>query len=177
MSGHEQSIFWIIGYPNSGKTHLAHLLKDELEDRFDSRTILLDGDAIRQVFPDEQKGYDLNSRKQNALRLGRMAKLIASQHVPVIVAANTMFKDIQDYHREHLPKYFEIYLRTDEETRRARDSEKGLYKRFDAGQVSNVMGLDIMGEEPTSPDLLLDNELNVEMSTLVQKIIEKLKAP
>ena len=118
-----KNIFWIIGFPNSGKTLLAAEIAKNFV-RQGKPVIKLDGDAIRQVLAMENSHFDISERMENARRIGRLATLIQQQGINVIVAANTFFKEVQKEHRKNLPGYYEIYLNSDEETRRARDKEK-----------------------------------------------------
>jgi cytidine diphosphoramidate kinase len=50
-----------------------------------------------------------------------------------------------------LQGYFEAYLRVPLEELRRRDP-KGIYRRFDAGEINNVAGLDLHIDEPEAPD-------------------------
>lgn len=145
-------IVWIIGLPNAGKTAVALLLKEHLL-QSGLPTVLLDGDDIRRVLAMEQSHYDRGSRVENALRIGRLAALLANQGITVIVAANTLLHEVQQRHRAELPGYVEVYLDCDEATRRQRDGEKQLYERFDRGETCQVLGLDIPADEPDAPDL------------------------
>ncbi|WP_167320581.1 adenylyl-sulfate kinase [Trichlorobacter lovleyi] len=161
-------IIWIIGLPNAGKTTVAWALKERLQN-VGHAAVILDGDAMRVVLGMETSHYDLKSRTENALRIGRLAAMLADQGIIIIVAANTAIREVQEYHRQTLPGYFEVYLKSDEATRRRRDQTKQLYTRYDLGEISNVLGLDIPAEEPTAPELCIDVSDGV---TSVQDTIE-----
>ncbi len=162
-------IIWIIGLPNSGKTLLAESLIKEFQQQQKS-VILLDGDAFRKVLSIENSHYALEQRIENALRIGRLASLLQSQGHTIIVAANTLFKFVQEKHRQTLESYFEIYLRSDEETRRSRDQQKKLYQRFDRSEISNIPGLDLPADEPQSPDIVLENYVDTNISALISQL-------
>lgn len=148
-------IIWIIGLPNAGKTTVARSLRELLRP-LGRPTVILDGDAMRVVMEMESSHYDLKSRTSNALRIGRLAHMLSEQDLVVIVAANTVIREVQDYHRRNLPGYFEVYLKSDEATRRGRDQGKRLYERYDRGEIDNVLGLDIPAEEPAAPEVCID---------------------
>jgi adenylylsulfate kinase-like enzyme len=148
-------IIWIIGLPNSGKTTVAWALKDLLNGSGYAAAIL-DGDAIRVVLKMEESHYDRNSRIENALRIGRFAHMLSEQGLVVIVAANTVIREVQDYHRKSLRGYFEVYLKANEATRRNRDQGKHLYERYDKGELCNIFGLDIPADEPSTPEVCID---------------------
>jgi adenylylsulfate kinase len=88
------------------------------------------------------------------------------------VAANTFFEEIHVYNRENLPEYFEIYLASTESVRRQRDGQKLLYSKYDSGEISQIIGLDIPADIPKSPDLHLDNSLDQTLENLVSQITE-----
>ena len=73
--------------------------------------------------------------------------------------------------------YFEVFLKVPLEELKNRDP-KGIYLRYDRGELSDVAGLDLEVDEPSSPDLLFDfnNEINTveEMAeTFISKLEEK----
>ena len=166
-------IIWVIGLPNSGKTLLAEGLTKKFN-KENITSVLLDGDDIRKVLSMENKRFLIEDRKENARRIGRLASLINGQGINVIVAANTMFHDIQRYHREHLKGYFEIYMRTSEKIRRKRDEEKKIYERFDSGELKNVLGLDLEAEEPENPDVIVNNEESTLMSQEIDRVYREI---
>lgn len=148
-------VVWIIGYPNAGKTAVAKELCDRMR-RSGKPVLLLDGDEIRRIYSLESSDFDRAGRLRNARRIGLLAESIAAQGIPVVVAANTLYREAQEEHRLRIPGYFEVFLRASERLRRERDSAKDLYGRFDRGEIREVVGLDIPGDDPESPDLLLD---------------------
>jgi adenylylsulfate kinase len=164
-------IIWIIGFPNSGKSMLAEALQELLQSK-NIPCVLLDGDQVRKVLSMENHAYARKERIENALRIARLAKLIQSQGVWTIVAANTFFEEIHVYNRENLPEYFEIYLASTESVRRQRDGQKLLYSKYDSGEISQIIGLDIPADIPKSPDLHLDNSLDQTLENLVSQITE-----
>lgn len=148
-------VIWIIGYPNAGKTAVAKELCAALR-REGKAVALLDGDEIRRIFSLETTDYDRPGRLRNARRIAKLAAVLSGQDIPVVVAANTLYGEAHQENRESIPGYFEVYLRASEALRRSRDGEKDLYGRFDRGETENVIGLDIPGDEPANPHLLLD---------------------
>ena len=64
-----------------------------------------------------------------------------------------MYNDCRAWARENIENYREIYIRTTWETLRCRD-QKGLY----SSGVKNVVGVDLLCEEPEHPDIIIDND-------------------
>ena len=165
-------VIWLIGLPNSGKSTIAEALRKSLVKNF-PYTILLDGDHLRLALQMTDSNFDLQSRTQNGYRVGRIAQMFTNQNLCVIVAANTLFHEVQQWNRLHL-NYFEVYISTDESTRRARDSEKKIYARYDNGELKNILGVDIEPQLPSNPDLIIENNLNSNIDDHVQMIINSL---
>lgn len=79
-------ITWITGNSGAGKTTLAKKIrKDE---------IILDGDALREVWTG--LGFDEQSRREQNLRVARLAKLLESQGFNVIISTICPYKDLRD---------------------------------------------------------------------------------
>ncbi|MBK9578058.1 MAG: adenylyl-sulfate kinase [Fibrobacterota bacterium] len=153
-------VVWIIGYPNAGKTEVAKALCTLMRNA-GRPVVLLDGDEIRRIFSLEATDYDRPGRLRNARRIGLLAQTLSQQGIPVVVAANTLFQEAQAENRERIPGYFEVYLSASEALRRQRDGQKDLYGRFDRGETKSVLGLDLPGDEPTSPHLVLDMDSGI----------------
>ncbi len=147
------NVFWITGLSAAGKTTLAKLLTDHLRAAGRS-VVMLDGDELREALAITAE-HRREERLILAFKYARLARMIAVQGVTVVMGAVALFKEIHAWNREHQPGYFEVYLKVPIEELRRRDP-KGIYRRFDAGELHNVAGLDFPVDEPTSPDILID---------------------
>jgi len=143
------SVIWITGLSDSGKTTLARHFSSRLRSLGKPPT-LLDGDQLREVFWDHQT-FDRQSRMQLGFKYASLCKMLALQGHTVIIATIALFREIHTWNRKNLPGYFEVYLDTPLEELRKRDS-KGIYRRFDAGEISNVYGLDLKADIPLYPE-------------------------
>ena len=74
------------------------------------------------------------------------------------------------WNRESLRKYVEIYLAVDLDTLKKRDP-KGLYRRAEAGEIDNVMGVDLPVEEPEMPDLVILNDGDTDPGSIARMIL------
>ena len=150
-------VVWITGLSGAGKTTLATELSQRLRGAGQA-VISLDGDDLRRVWgeqPMDEAGYGREDRIALGIRYARLAKLLASQDHVVIVATISLFREVHIWNRKNIPGYFEVYLRAPLDELRRRDP-KGIYRRYEAGQLKNVAGLDLEIDEPESPDLLLN---------------------
>jgi len=150
-------VIWITGLSGAGKTTLAIELAQRLRGAGQA-VISLDGDDLRRIWgdsPTNEAGYGREERIALAIRYARLAKLLASQDHIVIVATISLFRKVHIWNRKNIPGYFEVYLRAPLDELRRRDP-KGIYRRYEAGELKNVAGLDLEIDEPDCPDLLLD---------------------
>ena len=148
-------VVWITGLSGAGKSTISRKVVDILRQR--GRTcILLDGDEIRQAFPDVQSGHDRESRLINARRNSGLAKLLAEQKLTVIFATMSLFAEIQEWNRKNFPAYLEVFVDVPLDVLKGRDS-KGLYSRHEQGLIDNVVGIDLEYDVPARPDLMIDN--------------------
>lgn len=79
------SILWITGNSKSGKSTLARRLKKD--------EIILDGDEMRTLWPD--LGFSEEDRRENNLRIAKLAKILDRQDFNVIVATICPFKNLR----------------------------------------------------------------------------------
>ncbi len=163
------NVFWITGLSAAGKTTLANLLTSKL--RKDGKSVvMLDGDELREAFGAESN-HDLNSRLSLAYSYARLAKMIATQGVIVVVSTVALFREIHEWNRSNQPGYFEVYLKVDIDELRRRDP-KNIYSRYDSGQIKDVAGLDLDFDEPLNPELLIEYEdgttPEIELNRLLQ---------
>lgn len=142
-------VIWITGFSGAGKTTLARAVLPHLG----PRAVLLDGDELREALDAARSGFDRESRKRLAFTYARMARLLATQGLTVVVATISLFHDLHSWNRENLPGYCEVWLDVPEAERRRRDP-KGLYAGADCGQVQS-MACELMAEVPREPHLTL----------------------
>lgn len=166
-------VFWIVGLAGAGKTTIARALYAELKAQ-DRSTVLLDGDAIREIMGGDL-GFSLEDRRKNGWRVCRMCKYLDDQGINVVCATLSQFHEQQAWNREHLSDYFEVFVDVDMDVLIRRD-QKGLYSGALAGTVKNVVGVDMPFPPPEFPDLTLGNSEPVEdFDPFVQKILAGFK--
>lgn len=145
-------VIWITGLSGAGKSTLAHEVTARLRNS-GQPVVLLDGDELREVFGATTNGTDHGKEKRLALAMqyAHLCRIISAQGVLVVIATISMFHEVHRWNRANLPGYFEVYLKVPVEELRKRDP-KGIYRRFDAGELANVAGLDLPVDEPEAPD-------------------------
>jgi adenylylsulfate kinase len=108
------------------------------------------------------------------MQYAKLCKLIADQGVTVVCSTISMFEEVHSWNRKNQPSYFEVYLKVPLPELRKRDP-KGIYKRFDSGELKNVAGLDLPVDEPNSPDILFEFEADLKVPTMTDEMMIKLK--
>ena len=73
-----------------------------------------------------------------------------------------------------MPRYFEVYLKVPIDELRRRDP-KGIYSRFDSGDLKNVAGLDLPIDEPKSADFVMEFAPDYSVSAVAEEVIHKIK--
>lgn len=146
-------IIWITGLSGAGKTTLANELVRRLREQGEP-VIMLDGDELREVFgaaAANAQNHGREGRLALAMQYAHLCRIIAAQGVTVVIATISLFREVHEWNRANLPGYFEVYLKVPVEELRRRDP-KGIYHRFDAGELTHVAGLDLPIDEPEAAD-------------------------
>lgn len=148
-------VIWLIGLSGAGKTAIGQEVYNLLKAKRPN-VIFLDGDIVREIMGGDL-GYTMTDRLDNAWRICRLGKYLDGQGIDVVCGILSIFPETQRWNRENISHYFEVYIRAPLETLIQRDS-KGLYRRALAGEIKNVVGMDIEFPPPPNPDLIINND-------------------
>lgn len=85
----QKGIVWLTGNVGSGKTALAYLLKERLNG------VVLDGDELRTSISTDL-GFSKRDREKHNLRVARLAKVLHSQNMNVVVSVIAPFQSTRD---------------------------------------------------------------------------------
>ena len=169
-------VVWITGLSGAGKSTLATEVAKRLREAGNT-IVVLDGDELRAVFgatAATAKNHGREGRLVLALRYAHLCKMIASQGVTVVISTISLFKEVHAWNRQNLPGYFEVYLKVPVDELRRRDP-KGIYQRFDAGELADVAGFDLPIDEPEAADWIVEFESGQTVNVAVGKLINHLK--
>ena len=164
-------VLWIIGMSGSGKTVIGKEVYNRLKEKHDN-IVFLDGDIFRAIMGGDL-GFTVEERKKNALRICGMCKFLDSQKIHVICSVLSIFHDSQEWNRENLRQYREVYIKVSMETLIKRDS-KSIYSKATKGELKNVVGMDIDFLPPKKPDIIIENEGTLSVSSAADTIIKVL---
>ena len=148
-------IIWVIGLAGSGKTTLANIIHAEFV-KEKLPIVLLDGDYVRQLFGNDL-GYTKIERLQNAQRIMSLCKLLDKNKINAICAILSISEKNRQWCRKNFSNYLEIYLKCDINIIQKRKN-RDIYSDYDKGLIRNVVGKDIIFEEPRSSDHIINND-------------------
>jgi len=166
---------WITGLSGAGKSTLAHEVVARLRAAGDS-VVMLDGDELREVFgavAANAQNHGREGRLALAMQYSHLCRVIAAQGLTVVIATISLFREVHTWNRANLPGYFEVYLKVPVEELRRRDP-KGIYRRFDAGELTHVAGLDLPIDEPEAADWIVEFDPERSVTVLVEDLLNQL---
>ena len=164
-------VIWITGISGAGKTTLADALFGALKPRHPT-LVRIDGDEVRALFGDTL-GFAESDRKVQIERIQKLAAMLDSQGMTVIVAALYAHPDLLAWNRENFSEYFEIYLDASLDLVRGRDP-KGLYAKADAGDMKDVVGLDVPWHAPNKAHMTVVAKDDLDTGALATDIIDRI---
>jgi len=163
--------YWITGLSASGKTTLSKLLVENFRSNGE-KVILLDGDELRKVL--STGAYKRDERIALGMSYARLCNLISSQGVNVVIAVIGLFKEIHTWNRLNISGYVEIFIDTPLSELKRRDP-KGLYKRYESGEVKNIAGIDLSVDFPENPDIKLQWSEGRSADSMFNELIKKIE--
>jgi adenylylsulfate kinase-like enzyme len=149
-------IAWLIGLSGAGKTTIGRHVFDQLKPSCPN-LVFLDGDILRDVWGDSL-GHTIEARAVNAHRISHLCRMLDRQGIHAIAAVLSMFPDWQVWNRENFSNYYEIFLDASWPLLNQRDN-KDLYRAARAGEIDNVVGVDLEFPRPVNPDLVLGDDV------------------
>jgi adenylyl-sulfate kinase len=176
MTKNKGFVLWFTGLSGAGKTTLSIKLADELKAR-GLRVEILDGDEVRTNLS-KGLGFSKEDRDTNSRRIGYVSKLLARNHVAVIAAAISPYREVRDEVRRAIAgngaPFIEVFAKCSIDVLAERDV-KGLYKKALAGELPGFTGVSDPYEEPFHPEVIVETDREaIEISAA--KILKALAA-
>lgn len=162
--GKKGTVYFFTGLAGAGKTTIGSLFYRRLKARRND-VVLLDGDQLRRLSFNKQSRYTTEERREGAFYNFEMCKMLADQGIHVVLCSISMYNDCRAWAREHIENYVEIYVKVTRETLLKRD-QKGLY----SSGAKNVVGVDLLCEEPEHPDFIIQNDGQETPEEIVERL-------
>ena len=157
-------VYFFTGLAGAGKTTIGGLFYRRLK-AHKPNVVLLDGDQLRRLSFNKQSGYSTEERRNGAFYNFEMCRMLADQGIDVVLCSISMYNDCRAWAREHIENYKEIYIKATRETLYRRD-QKGLY----SSGAKNVVGVDLLCEEPEHPDIVVENDGQETPEEIVERL-------
>tara|TARA_B100000941_G_C28351688_1_gene472173 strand:+ start:269 stop:784 length:516 start_codon:yes stop_codon:yes gene_type:complete len=166
-------LIWITGLAGSGKTSIGKEVFKKLK-KLDPATAFIDGDNYRELF--NSYGYSREDRLEIAKKIIKLCYFLTQQNINVVCCTISLFNEIHEENRKLFDNYYEIYISCKMEELVRRD-QKNLYSKALAGEINNVVGVDIDFDIPKQPFLSIDNSkndaLNINIILICKKIFNE----
>jgi len=163
---------WITGLSAAGKTTVSRLVRNQLI-LHSNNVVLLDGDQLRSILALSDVSFDRNARLNACMIYSRMVRELVNQGLFVIIAVIGLYQEVHQWNRAHIDNYYDVYLDVPIDELIKRDP-KGLYKRYIKREISNVSGLDLQVDIPTTPWMHVVWQKNHTPDMTCSAIIERL---
>jgi adenylylsulfate kinase len=156
MIKNEGFVIWLTGLPGSGKTTVARVLRQQLQER-GVVTAHLESDHLRTIFT-PKPDYSQAERDWFYSILVFLGTLLSVHGVDVLIDATANLRKYRDDMRAAITPFAEIYIRCPLEVCIERDP-KGIYAAAYRGKTKTVPGLQEPYEEPEHPEFIVDSNL------------------
>lgn len=172
-SERQGTTIWLTGLPCSGKTTTASVLAKAL--RSEGYAIeCLDGDVLRQ---EVGKGlsFSREDRMENIRRAVYISKLLNRNGVTTIISMISPYREMREYARSALERYFEVYVSCSLEECIQRDV-KGLYAKALNGEIPSFTGVSDRYEIPIDPEMIIHTDqhrIEDNVSFIVESFLKK----
>lgn len=160
------TVYFFTGLAGAGKTTIGGLFYRRLKAKRND-VVLLDGDQLRRLSFHKSSGYSTEERRRGAYYNFEMCRMLADQGIDVVLCSISMYNDCRAWAREHIENYREIYIKAARETLYQRD-QKGLY----SSGTKNVVGVDLLCEEPENPEVVIENDGQETPEEIVDRLEE-----
>ena len=157
-------LIWLTGLSGSGKSTIANALEKRLH-ALGMHAYVLDGDNLRMGL-NVDLGFTPEDRAENVRRVSEVGKLMIDAGLIVITALVSQFEVDRQRARSIFNEgdFIEVFVDTSVDICISRDP-KGLYKKASQGQIPNFTGVGQDYERPTQPELTLNGQEDVLVST------------
>jgi adenylyl-sulfate kinase len=163
-------VLWFTGLSGAGKTTLADLVYEKLEQK-GYNLEKLDGDIVRQHLT-KDLGFSKKDRAANIERVAYVAQLLSKHGVGVISSFISPYRRERDLVRKMCPNFIEVYVNTPLKVCEKRDV-KGLYTKARKGEIKNFTGIDDPYEPPEKPEIEVCGDKEEKIEELVGEIVKK----
>ena len=157
-------VVWLFGLSGAGKTTLASLLKEKLENE-GFFTVSLDGDVLRAGINNDLS-FTEDDRSENIRRAAEIARIMLQNDIITICSFITPLEKHRTLAAQIIGgHYLEVFVDCPMSVCQARDV-KGLYKKAQSSQIPNFTGISSGFEVPSKSNLIIYTSLESPMESM-----------
>lgn len=173
-SGHAAKVLWFTGISGAGKSTIARELERRLFEA-GKQTMLLDGDQVRHGLNGDL-GFSPADRTENIRRVGEVSRMFFEHGNIVLCTFVSPYRKDRDQVKQLFPEgsFVEIHVTCSPDVALERDP-KGLYKKAQSGEISNLTGFNADYEAPESDDAIVIDTTNRSGDECVEELLKILK--
>lgn len=166
-------VVWLTGLSGAGKTTIVQNLGQKLQQK-EYLYVILDGDEMRKHL-NQDLGFTDADRKENVRRTAEIARMFADRGAIVLCSMMSPMREMRTIAQNIIEKerFWEVFVDCPIAVCMQRDV-KGLYAKFQRGEIQHLTGMDSPFEKPLTPFMKLDTTmLSVEEASnqLLQKLL------
>lgn len=151
-------VIYMIGMSGSGKTTIAEILSQKLQNEKAIKVQYIDGDIIRKELGDIF-GFSFEERMKNNRAVCVAVSYLIRNGINVVLSQVGAYQVMREQVKElSLGEYIEIYIKCSEEELARRDV-KNYYRQAREGTLHCLNGVNTVFEEPLHSNIVIDTEL------------------
>lgn len=163
-------LLWITGLSGSGKSTISLEIKKILSKKY-SNIILLDGDVLRKRLKIGNSFFFTYKRRRTlGLKYVKLCKKLVERDKFVIIAVMALIKDVQKEYKK-IKNNVDVFLDVPINELKKRDPKK-LYKKYFAGKIKNMAGLDLEYDIPKNPTLFVKWKKTLTKKKINERILK-----
>ena len=160
----------VFGLSGVGKSTLSKLIFNKVQKKI-GKTVLLDGNEIREFFTSlgQDYGFSKRERSKTAKPVLHLINLFLKQNVNVIYNNVCLNKTAYNTWKKGINNLIYIYIKSDVNKIIKFGKKKNVYSL-----KKDVVGLHIKPDIPKRPDIIVENYFNRPLRTIVKELLFKL---
>lgn len=105
------------------------------------------------------------------MKYAKMCKMLTDQGMIVVCCTISMYDEVREWNRKNNRGYVEVFLNVPLSVLQKRD-QKGMYSKYERGELVHLSGVDIEAEFPRNPDIELVNDGSMTIEECVDCIMK-----
>jgi|TARA_B110000438_G_C15445945_1_gene492496 cytidine diphosphoramidate kinase len=161
----------IFGLSGAGKSSISKLIHKQIEKKI-GKTVLLDGNEIRDLFRAIGKnyGFEKKERSKTAVPVLELLNIFLNQNINVLYNNVGLNKIAYQVWKKGIKNLIYVYIKADVKKIIKYGKKKEVYNL-----KKNVVGLHIKPDIPKKPNIIIENNFDRSLNTISKELLKKLK--